>query len=507
MNAIQLLNIWTPYEALNVIIWLVLTIVFLYLARKPAHAAIEAFCRLIRNGLAHAAQSILSAETAVQNRNREVLFTAGMDAVEKNIEKEFQRINTVVERDLGGFPSLRRQLLEQIDRIDADYHQSSDIPPSPPEWVDALDALAKLPGETLKNKAVATILADVHKSTCAQHTEAMASYRSAVARHHESLNRLLPYWRKLTRTLESVGKLITGIHDRSARIDLKMDEYEAIRNQTNRAERALSTSSMTRFFMSGLALFIAVWGIIVLFHLIALPMAELVSANAYIGAMKTPDVMALVIILLEVSIGLYLMESLGITRLFPVIEQMDETMKRRMSWIMVFFLVVLAGVTSSLALMRESLVPNLNQGAMMMQTLPDPMPPASTGSLIPTLGQMALGFILPFVLALTAIPLEAFIRASRTVLGVLVAFIMRLSAYVLNLAGTIMIGIGDLLIRLYDLVIFPPLWVEDVLLGATTNRKPNPATEEKTDMAPEPSSAVDSPKSTEEIPVDRGTTP
>ena len=70
---------------------------------------------------------------------------------------------------------------------------------------------------------------------------------------------------------------------------------------------------------SGLDVVIAAGGAVINFNLIALPMSEMVGGGSYIGDWKTSDVAALVIILVEVAMGLYLMESLRITRLFPVI--------------------------------------------------------------------------------------------------------------------------------------------------------------------------------------------
>lgn len=462
MTFIQLLNIWTPYDALNVIIWFFLIILLMYLAKNPAHNTIRSFCHIISDGLGHMAVSVLSAEEKVKQRNKEVLLTAGLEDVENKIEREFHRVNTVVERDLSGFPVLKRQLLEQIDRIEKDYQQSSEIPPSPPEWVEAVEALAKLPNDSNENKAVTNILKEIHKTTCSQHKGAMDEYRKAVAEHHGTLNSLMPYWRRLTQTLDEVGKIITGLHSRSAKIDQHMDEYESIRAKTNRAERALSSSSMTQFFISGLALTIAIWGIIVNFNLIALPMSEMVGGNSYIGSMKTSDVVALVIILVEVSIGFYLMESLRITKLFPVINQMDDKMRVRMAWLTLFFLLTLAGVEAALALMREQIA--LNQEAL-MQTLAGNEILHPTSTLIPTLGQMVLSFMLPFVLTLTAIPMESFVHSSRTVLGVFTAFFMRASAFILTLSGKIISNCGEFLISVYDLVIFPPLWLEDLLVN------------------------------------------
>jgi len=43
------------------------------------------------------------------------------------------------------------------------------------------------------------------------------------------LKHMIQYWRKMTDTLQEVGKTITGLHERSAIIDRHMAEYEEIR--------------------------------------------------------------------------------------------------------------------------------------------------------------------------------------------------------------------------------------------------------------------------------------
>jgi len=76
---------------------------------------------------------------------------------------------------------------------------------------------------------------------------------------------------------------------------------------------------------------------------------------------------------------------------------------------------------------------------------------------------MVMGFILPFALAFVAIPLESFVQSSRTVVGVAVAALLRLIAFVLRLLGNIFHYMGELLVNLYDLLIFPALWVENLI--------------------------------------------
>jgi hypothetical protein len=171
-------------------------------------------------------------------------------------------------------------------------------------------------------------------------------------------------------------------------------------------------------------------------------------------------VAALVIILVEVAMGLYLMESLRITRMFPVIGSMDDRMRIRMIWITFGILFILASVESALAFMRDSIAADLHA---LRQSLTDVDSVAPVNSWIPMVGQMAMGFILPFALTFVAIPLESFIGASRTVIGVVVGGLLRVGAFLLRLIGNIALHMGTFLINVYDLLIVPPLWIERLI--------------------------------------------
>ena len=66
-----------------------------------------------------------------------------------------------------------------------------------------------------------------------------------------------------------------------------------------------------------IVLAVALGGAFINFQLIALPMSELVPAGARIGGLPVATVSALVIVLMEVALGIFLMDMLGITELFP----------------------------------------------------------------------------------------------------------------------------------------------------------------------------------------------
>ncbi len=460
---------------------ILLAVVMLYLARTPAHRAIYSLSRVIHNGLRLMARSTLLVEGRIVQRNKEVLLAAGREAAERAIEREFHRVNDVIKRDLGAFPKMHHTISEQVTRIQEDYQQSAEVPPPPPTWINAVEAVAKLSGDGAAS--VNNILSEIHKTTAGQFKQTVTEYRAASTKRHAILSKMQPYWRKLEQTLEDVGKTVKGLHERARIIDSRMSEYEAIRAKTDPAARKLAASSMTQFFISIFVLVIAFGGAVINFNLIALPMSEMVGGGSYIGNFKTSNVAALVIILVEIAMGLYLMESLRITRLFPIIGQMDDKMRIRMIWITFAILFVLALIESSLALMRDQIAADLQA---LRQAMADAEVVASPMSWIPMVGQMVMGFILPFALAFVAIPLESFIQSSRTVFGVLIAAFLRFIAYVLRQLGNIAQYLGELLVNLYDLLIFPPLWIENMIrFGKTTsddksNRHPKDVKKQRT---------------------------
>jgi len=462
MSLTDLLNIVPGYPLLSILIWFVVAIAMLYLARYPAHRAIKSLSRVVHTGMRLASRSVLLAEERLVHRNKEVLLAAGRESLERVIEREFQRVDAVVKRDLSGYPALQHTLAEQITRIDEDYRESAELPPPPPTWVNAVKAIAKIPFNN--DPTVANIFKEIHKSITKQYKSTMDEYRKSTGARHALLRQMMPYWRKMTQTLDQVGKKISGLQERATVIDHRMEDYEEIRAKTNKAERMLESSSMTQFFISGLVLLIAFGGAVINFNLIALPMSEMVGGGSYIGQFKTSNVAALVIILVEVAMGLYLMESLRITKLFPVIGSMDDKMRRRMIWVTFSILLILACVESALAFMRDRIAADMQA---LRQSLAAVEGVQSVNSWIPTVGQMVMGFILPFALTFVAIPLESFISSSRTVMGFVLVGLLRATAFLLRLMGNIASYLGELLVNLYDVLIFPPLWIEKFVQNRT----------------------------------------
>jgi hypothetical protein len=452
---------FTPWPAVSAAILLILLVAALYFARDTAHQAIQAAAAALAHGLRVASHSVTHAQQRLAARNREVLLAAGREAKERIVEREFARVADTVRKDLSGYPDLHRRLSESIQRIEEDQQRAVEVPPEVPGWAEAVKVVAELDARN----AGAEILADIHKSMVKAHAEAMDDYRKSSAERHALLRRMMPDWRLIQQTLGRVNKSVESVIGRSQAIDRHMQEYEAIVRAEDRAVAVLSSSSIVYFFVSALVLAVATAGTAVNFTLIARPMAEMVGGTNYIGTWRTADIAALVIIMVEISMGLFLMESLRITRLFPVIGALSDKMRVRMMITTFMILLLMASIEAGLAYMREVLL--LDEMATNALLRGD-----AAGSLvnahlwITTAAQMGMGFVLPFALVFVAIPLETFVHSLRTVVGLVGIALLQSLALLLRLLGNASRHLGGIARRLYDLPLFVPLWIETRMRAA-----------------------------------------
>jgi hypothetical protein len=440
------------------VLWFIALAVAMYFARSPAQRAILSLAHALHYALRLAARSLLLAEERLRARNREVLMAAGREAKERIIEREFERIDAAVRRDLGECPTLQRRIAEQATRLEEDHEQSREVPPAPTSWVQAVKAVAEIQVPQ-HDPMVGKILEAVHASMLKAQDQARVDFRSATRTRHEHLKRMLPSWRRALQLLGQVEGKVTRLIARTQIVDRHIADYEEVLQKTDRAERMLTSSSFVQFFVALLVLCIAVGGAVINFHLIARPMAEMVGGNNFIGAWRVADIAALVIILVEISMGLFLMESLRITRLFPVIGSLPDKWRVIMIWITLGLLTSLAAVEAGLAYMREILLQDELATSALLRGERG-LPFDNQFVWITTAAQMGMGFILPFALTFVAIPLESFVHALRTVVGAALAGALRGLAAALRFAGSGCRYLGRFLIDLYDVVIFLPLWVE-----------------------------------------------
>jgi hypothetical protein len=466
MSISEIITLWSDNRGLSLFIWTILLVTAMYLARSSAHLSIAAVARSLRAALRMTASSLTALEQRMVRRNKQVILQAGQESAERTIEREFQRVNAIVERDLSGYPAAQRTITDLINKIETDYQASNETPPSPPEWLEAVDTISRI--EKGGDSTVSQVLQSIQETIESAHEETVKAYRKSSLERLQVLKKMLPSWRGLSQTVSSMSTAVTDLSERTAFIDKQMEKYERMRRNDDQIARMLTSSSLTQFFVAGLVMVIAMFGGLINYQLIALPMSEMVGGVSEIGGWRTADIAAMVIIMVEVAMGLFLLESLRITHLFPVISSMDDKMRKRMVVVTLTILTILATVEASLAYMRDLLA--LDREAL-AQSLAGVAASNVEFRWIPSIGQMVMGFILPFALAFVAIPLESFIHASRTVIGLVGASVVRMLAYVAKMTGQMMYQVGRIMIHSYDMAIFLPLSVEQLVRNSKTARE------------------------------------
>jgi len=474
MDFWQSMLIWPERPLPSILVLLVLAMPFLYVARDPVHMLLRRVARAVSDPMRLGARWLSETALRLRARNREVLFAHGGREVKLSIEREFERVTTLVERDLQGYPAVQRKLMDEITHIEEDYKKTGEVPLPPPEWVKAIESLAKI--KATGDGVVERILGEIRDALGDIYKKVMDEYRGAYQQRHNILKSFLPFWRSVNQTLAQVDRNITSLQVSAAKIDANVVKLENITARGNDAAHALAASASTLFFVAGLVMLIAFGGAYVNFKLIALPMSAMVGGRDYItDTLQASEVAALVIILFETLMGLFLMETLRFTSLFPF-GNITEKMRRRLMWASLAILLVLAGVEVALAVMRDTIIAaDVALKQQLGSAASAARAEAGWVTRIPTFGQMILGFTLPFALAFVAIPLEYFINSGRIVLGALLVLSLRALAFALRISSQIVKEAGKLVGVFYDVIIFAPLAIERWVATARENAGSRPA--------------------------------
>lgn len=453
--------------------WLILIFLgsqlFLYAARVPMHRALRNIANTLGGGFRLASRWCRGMASELRERSRELALEAGRESSERKVEQEFHRLQTSFSRDLAELPRLQRKIDDLVTKLDTDYEECRQSPPAAPGWPDAVKALAQVPSQ--QDLTVAKALEEFHKSAMTSEKNALDEYRKASAKRHKILDGMRPALTELKRSSESAAKSCKEALAVTGRIDGYIDEYESTRKGDKAAGRVHAWSAFNAFVISALVMGIALGGAFINFQLIALPMSELVPANTQLLGMSVSSIAALVIVLMEVTTGMFVMEMLGITNLFPQMSALPASRRRLVLGVSFMSLLLLAGIESSLAIMREHLVSaETALKESLAGTVAGAAPVAGDGSdtlesRIPMLGQAILGFILPFILAMVAVPLEVMVRNAAPV-GLLTLSVGTDGAsYIMRAVGSALRYAAMAVRALYDVYIAIPLLFERLVHG------------------------------------------
>jgi hypothetical protein len=447
-----------------ILAYLLLTLV-LYFIRHSAHQLLDNLTQLIIQNLRILSKALLNTSKHMSNRNRDVLLEHGQQQAERELERQFIRLAKLVEKDLSRYPTVQRNIEENITSMEDKLLQTSEVPSPLPEWTEAVESISKLKDSTKNDAVVGKLLQAIYEAFHKQQNEVMKVYRSDIEKRHTLLKSAMVHWRRLHHKLTEVGCEWQHLIKQASKMDHQLERFENLMQGTDKAENLLKSSNTTQFFISLIVMGIASFGAFVNYNLIALPMSELMPSTSQVAGFSVADIGAAVIIMLEITVGLFFMESIGITRLFPVIHFMEDKKRMIWAWICITFLLALCGVEAGLAYMREVMMSDkaLLTGFLVGGEEAASNIAAQPHSNIPMIGQMTLGFILPLILMFVAIPFESLVHTGRHLLGNLMVQICLLLSTLLRSLAILLKALSHSFKNIYDIIDFPPIWIEHLI--------------------------------------------
>ncbi|MEX2206325.1 MAG: hypothetical protein WEF50_08880 [Myxococcota bacterium] len=457
------LLLWPDHVALSLgVLWIV-SVVFLWAAREPMLALLRGLGQFLGDGCDALARGCDQAAQQLRNRSRAALLAAGRLEAQGRLGREIQRIDATFSERLGQYSSLQRRLDDLLVKLEGDYEHCAETPPEVPGWAGAVQAIAQIP--TPGDSNVQKVLESIRESSEEAGEKALRQHRDDTSRRHKLLGAMASCWKDvrdlMTRMRDSVAKAL----ETTQRIQGYVEEYEKFSKEQEVAARALTFSATKLFAVSILVLGVALGGAFVNFQLIALPMSELVPSGARLGGVPVSTIAALVIVLMETALGIFAMDLLGITDLFPKLQGVPRSRRRLLLGLSLTGLFLLAGVESTLAVLRESIAEA--DAALKLSLAGDEarLIAQASSSQIPVIGQAVLGFLLPWVLAMVAIPLEMLFDSGRHVLAAVVVGLLQALALLGRVGAHSAGAFATLLASLYEVYVSIPLRIERAVRG------------------------------------------
>lgn len=433
------MTVYADYPVLTLVLALPLLFLLMYLIRPHAHELISSCARLLYSQARLLSKACLRAAQRLRLRNHELTKTLVEALMERQLERRFMRIEKLVERDLANYQKLSAAINRQLVVIDEDYVDSAKVPEVSPEWVSAVDAIASLQGNERNTEVVGKILEDMHQTVQSHHRDALREHRWTVSSRHKVLTRLRPHWRKLSKMLQHIDNNIDVLRLRLRQVDQHMSQFEML---TAGSGQGVMSSMLMRFLSSSCFVLVGLGAAAINWQLLSQAAMAMMPVQELIGNVSITQVLVGLHIATTLIAATMVSEGLRITHLFPLVSAMTRRGRQAM---------ILTGAGLLFALTTIEVLALL--GSPLAAT-------SAAMSGVSTWLLMAIGIVMPLVLALGVIPLEYMLHTVRPVAGSVLQLLLHVSGLLFRLLGSLLLHAGRLLVSCYDLVIFVPLRLE-----------------------------------------------
>ncbi|MDH5352935.1 MAG: hypothetical protein OEY09_00720 [Gammaproteobacteria bacterium] len=462
------LYLFPKMPGVSIAIWIVSSMIFLFFAREPMHKMIQAMSDATAGGLRKMASWIKLSAEAMREKDRKVLLESGVAKIQGEILQEFHKIDTANTKSVAGYPKLQLKLDENIAKIESDYKECGQVTPEAPGWSEAVETIARAKGST-GDRIIEKMLSEIHKSAVAGEKKAISELREVAGKRHKILGGMAPVWKRIEKLGKEINYKVDKVIENSRNIDKYMDQYQKISTGGSESIDMLSSKVTKLFIISLIVIFVGMVGAFINFNLIALPMSELVPAGVRVAGMAVSEISALVIVALELVLGIFLFEAIGVTHTFPQIANMTSGKRRIILYGSLFGLLFLASVEASLAILREHLAEAKTALDRSLAGESGSAISENIDSNITVIGQALLGFVLPWILAVIAIPLEMFIEASQHAFAKIYTIMITLVCHLANALAFLIEGIFKILMHIFDIYIIVPVQISNMFKGKSAS--------------------------------------
>ncbi len=431
---------WSDYPFAALTLAVIAAMAILYLSRATAHRLIDRLARAGYRLMRLLSRGCTALAMRTDERNREVMLGLQMEITRRQLEREFQRVAAAVEQDMTKFQHLERSINEHINTMEEDFERSAQVPPAPPGWVDAVDAIAKLQTET-NPEPVGRVLQDIHNSVLDQQREVMREYRWTVNARHKILADLRPLWRGVSKQVGTVGRDSRDLLARAHRIDTQMAAFrELCANRGDARVESFLARWLMALALSGVALILATLNV----NLTAAPLANLIAGDGMMSWL-TAGAMTLAVM----AAALVLSEATQVSRLLPLIGGLPQRSRVVLIVLSSFLLLVLVSGEAMLLKSHAS-----TRAAVLGQ---------DSVSIEAAWGAATAGVVVPLLIALLSPALEAFLATSRPVFAAALIMLLNAFAVLSRVVGRVWLECCRISHQLYDLILFLPLAIERAL--------------------------------------------
>jgi len=216
----------------SIAVWIVASMVFLFLAREPVHKVIHALSDATAGGLRKLAEWTKNAAQAMREKDRKVLLESGVAKIQGEILQEFSKIDMANTKSLAGYPKLQLRLDDNISQIERDYKECGQVTPEAPGWSEVIESIGRAQGST-SDRIIENMLSEIHKSAVDGEKKALSEFRDVAAKRHKILGSMAPVWKRVEKLGKDINSQVEKVMENGRNIEKYMARYEKIGSVRN----------------------------------------------------------------------------------------------------------------------------------------------------------------------------------------------------------------------------------------------------------------------------------